>query len=412
VADSLIAVERSPWELLSRAAPSTSQPWFLWEAPGAEAIAALGAAARVSASGPGRFREVRAGLARAFREIRRDRPSEERPLALGGFSFVPHEAGAAPEGLPDAFFFIPERLWVRRPGEPTLESRWIPHGDSSPPLHGETPRPHGSVNEDRASWTRAVSETLRRIRSGTFSKAVLARSIEIDLAHADLLRIAASLRASYPACYRFLLCDGRGHVFLGASPERLVRLSRREILTEAVAGTIRCEPQDEEGTRAELLERSAKDRAEQRIVLDHVTATLAPLASTVEAPDEPEVMRLRHLLHLRTRVRAVAAERTAILDLVERLHPTPAVAGWPPRESLAWIRSIEPRDRGWYAGPIGWLDAEGDGDFAVGIRSACVEHGRARIFAGAGIVEGSDPDLEWTETELKMKGMLDALAGR
>jgi len=122
------------------------------------------------------------------------------------------------------------------------------------------------------------------------------------------------------------------------------------------------------------------------------------------------VMMLQHMLHLRTPARGQANKGSHVLDLVARLHPTPAVAGRPCDRALALIREMEPSPRGWYAGPVGWVNARGDGDFAVGIRSVSVRGGRARLFAGAGIVEGSDPDLEWSETELKMRPILDAIA--
>jgi isochorismate synthase len=219
-----------------------------------------------------------------------------------------------------------------------------------------------------------------------------------------------SLRGAYPDCYRFLIADGEGNAFLGASPERLVRLAEDQVLTEAVAGTLRCEAGDDAQALAQELAGSDKNRAEHRIVLDHLLEALKPACETIEAPPAPEAMRLPHLLHLRTQVVGRARAGAHVLDLVSRLHPTPAVAGWPRPEALAWIARVEAEDRGWYAGPVGWVDANGNGDFAVGIRSITVQDRVARIFAGAGIVEGSDPELEWREIDLKMKGILDAIA--
>jgi isochorismate synthase len=226
----------------------------------------------------------------------------------------------------------------------------------------------------------------------------------------DGIAILASLRDAYPTCYRFLIEDGRGNAFLGASPERLVRLAQSEILTDAVAGTQRCEPGDDAAALAQALLRRSKDRSEHTIVLQHLFGILDPICETLGAPETPDVMKLPHLLHLRTAVRGRARPGAHVLDLVSRLHPTPAVAGWPRPEAMDWIREVEGGERGWYAGPIGWVNAAGEGDFAVGIRSVAIRGRSARLFAGAGIVEGSDPELEWSETELKMKGVLDAIA--
>jgi len=264
---------------------------------------------------------------------------------------------------------------------------------------------------DRAAWIRAVRLTLEEIREGGITKAVLARSREIPLRpSADAISILATLRDAYPTCYRFLIDDGRGNAFLGASPERLVRLSGGEVSTEAVAGTQRCGPGEDAEELARALVARAKDRNEQSVVVRHLLEALGPVCETLEAPGNPEVMRLPHLLHLRTRVRGLARQDANVLDLLSRLHPTPAVAGWPKSQALDWIRRTEGRDRGWYSGAVGWVNAAGDGDFAVGIRTVGIHAGCARVFAGAGIVEGSDPELEWNETELKMKGILDAIA--
>jgi menaquinone-specific isochorismate synthase len=421
VAQPLTIVDRSPWDRLNELRTQSSGPCFAWASPDGDEIVGVGAVAWISASGADRFDEVRGQIADAFRAARPADAapgSAAEPIAVGGFSFAPRDPDRAGPGLPDALFFIPERTFSRRAGQPMVETRWTsdrPAGaapDRADPA-GDLRDPGDRAAEwDRARWNEAIRETLDRVRAGTISKAVLARSIEIGLDPSGLFRIAEALRSSYPGCYRFLLSDGHGRAFLGASPERLVRLMGNEISTEAVAGTLGCEEDVDADALSKALEHSAKDRSEHRIVLDHLLETLRPLTRSIEVPVQPEVMRLRHLLHLRTRVRAVAGVRTRILDLVERLHPTPAVAGWPRDESLTWIRTVEPRDREWYAGPIGWMNASGEGDFAVGIRSLAIRDGRATVFAGAGIVDGSDPDLEWKETELKMRGILDAIAGR
>ena len=413
----------TPWECLERAREeATGEPIFLWEAPRGLSIAGIGAVARLEAMGPRRFEEVRLRLAQILGRAKHPGaiPAGSPGLvAIGGFSFDEQAGRPGWPGFPDAAFHVPARTFWNTPGGTTVETRWSAEedggfgaadmgaaGDGS---YGGAPA--STESWDSAAWLGAVGLTLDRIRAGVFTKAVLARSVDVALERpVDFCRIMSTLRSAYPTCYRFLIADGRGSAFLGASPERLVRLSGREILTEAVAGTQRCEPGEDGLALGRSLAESEKDRREHTIVLRHLLDTLAPLCETLEAPDSPEVMRLPHLLHLRTPVRGQVREGAHALDLVARIHPTPAIAGWPRSEALDWIRRVERLSRGWYAGPVGWVNAEGEGDFAVGIRSIAIHAGVARIFAGAGIVEGSEPGQEWNETELKMKGILDALA--
>jgi menaquinone-specific isochorismate synthase len=325
---------------------------------------------------------------------------------MGGFSFADEPGPGGWPGFPGLSFVTPERILEggdagtgeRRCTTPTpLVDR--PHtADALPPAKDWT----------RGEWIEAVRKTLEQIRDGAFDKVVLARSRTIQLEERqDALAIYAALREAYPTCHRFLIDDGRGNAFLGASPERLIRLSMWQVITEAVAGTLRFGAGDNLEVSARQLLESAKDRAEHELVVRHLLEALAPVCKVRSL--DPEVMRLPHLLHIRTDIRGLAMN-AHVLDLVSRIHPTPAVGGSPRAEAMDWIRRLEPESRGWYAGGVGWVDADGDGEFAVGIRSIAIRGNQARVFAGAGIVEGSDPEQEWNETELKMQGMLDAIA--
>jgi menaquinone-specific isochorismate synthase len=412
--ESAPAEASTPWECLEQAREeSAGEPLFLWEAPDGRSIAGIGAVARLTAAGPGRFEEMRIRLARLFgRASHQGTVPAGFPgaVAIGGFSFDEQAGRPGWPGFPDAAFHVPSRTFWNTPAG-TIETRWSPDEEGAAESGFPEPELASAESWDRAAWLDAVRLTLDRIRAGAFTKVVLARSVDVVLERpADVGGIMATLRSAYPTCYRFLIADGRGNAFLGASPERLVRLAGREVLTEAVAGTQRCEPGEEGSALGRSLAASSKDRSEHGIVLRHLLDTLAPLCGALEAPESPEVMRLPHLLHLRTPVRGLVREGAHALDLVARIHPTPAIAGWPRSEALDWIRRVEGLSRGWYAGPIGWVNAAGEGDFAVGIRSIAIHAGVARIFAGAGIVEGSDPEQEWNETELKMRGILDALA--
>jgi menaquinone-specific isochorismate synthase len=218
------------------------------------------------------------------------------------------------------------------------------------------------------------------------------------------------LRQRFPDCYSFSFTQGRGPSFIGASPERLVRVSKGILETEALAGSIRRgATASEDAALASALLRSEKDLREHREVLDDIVARLSPLGITPEFPPQPHVRRLANVQHLDTPVHAALPDSVHLLDVLAAMHPTPAVGGSPREPALARIRELEGFPRGLYAGALGWLNARGGGEFFVGIRSALVEGSQARVYAGAGIVAGSTPEKEFAETELKFKAMLDAL---
>jgi isochorismate synthase len=384
-----------PWEtLLAIRDEIQGRPLAVWEGAWDLARIGIGAVRRVEASGPDRFHSARAQLDAAGGG------------AMGGFSFEDDPGPGGWPGFPALSFVIPERM-IHGNSQGAFESRWASTTpvldrpgtlDSLPPAKTWT----------RGEWIEAVRHTLERIRAGAFAKAVLARSRTIQLEERqDPLSIYAALREAYPTCHRFLIDDGSGNAFLGASPERLIRLDMLEVRTEALAGTLRFGASDNLEISARQLLESAKDRAEHEVVVRHLLEGLAPVCNVQRR--DPEIIHLPHLLHIRTEVRGVA-RNAHVLDLVSRIHPTPAVGGSPRAEALEWIRRVEPESRGWYAGGVGWVDADGDGELAVGIRSIAIRGNQARVFAGAGIVEGSDPEQEWNETELKMQGMLDAIA--
>ncbi len=430
---------RSAWDALrdalraSRPDGERSLPLFAWESPEGESLAALGIAAEWHGPDAPPGSMAYAGVARL---LGRGNPARENgaeplrsarrsPIAFGGFPFA---AGAtARPGFAGARFFLPLRAWRVAPNGETSE--WStphtdgaerstasarrggatfdhPSNDDSPPAAGA-----GDGSFDRAGWVDAVHEALVRIREGSLEKAVLARSIVLESPRPfDALHLFETLRIEQPGTYRFLFRDAAGFAFVGASPERLVRLAGDAAESEAVAGTIRRGDDAAEDARlgASLLA-SDKDRREHAAVAREIHDALEALCDRVEADPEPRLLALHHLIHLRTRIRAVPRPGTHVFELLARLHPTPAVAGSPREAALAWIRRMEPCARGWYSGPVGWVTADGEGDFAVGIRSATLCGRRARVFAGAGIVAGSDPDAEWLETELKMRSMRDVL---
>ena len=286
---------------------------------------------------------------------------------------------------------------------------------SLPAAAPETPRP-GIGGRRRTttpeSWRTGVTAATDRIKAGDLRKVVLAQALEVDLA-ADLAvgDILSRLGEKYPSCTRFLVepAGGDPPAFFGATPERLVSLRGRTVETDALAGTTgRGETPAEDEWLADELLADAKNIHEHELVAETIRDQLAPFAASVSTGDR-QVKRLATVQHIHTPITAELAADTHVLSLVEALHPTPAVGGLPPDAALDTIRETEPFDRGWYAAPIGWIDAAGNGTFAVGLRSAVATRRLATLFAGVGIVGDSDPDREWDEVELKFRPILDEL---
>jgi len=256
----------------------------------------------------------------------------------------------------------------------------------------------------------AVSEAAAAVRRGELEKVVLAREVRVEAEEPfDVEAALRRLRDAYPSCYVFAVARGE-QVFLGATPERLVRLEGRTVRVASLAGSIRrgTTPEEDRELAAALLA-STKDRAEHAVVARAIRAALDGPCVEVEAPDAPVILSVRNVHHLYTPVNARLSDGATLLDLVARLHPTPAVGGMPRAAALRYIREHEGLDRGWYAAPVGWMDASGQGEFAVALRSALVEGAEATLFAGCGIMGDSDPEREYAESAVKLRPMLAAL---
>jgi menaquinone-specific isochorismate synthase len=275
---------------------------------------------------------------------------------------------------------------------------------------------HGAVlpvfrSTEAGDYRAAVAQAVVRIGAGEFEKIVLARAQDLT-ADQPLhpLRVLNGLRQRFPECYAFSMANGRGQSFIGASPERLVRVSKGVLETEALAGSIRRGAgASEDAALATTLLRSEKDRREHELVVAAISGRLAQLGLKPEFEAQPGLRRLANVQHLHTPVRAALPENVRLLAALAALHPTPAVGGAPLAAAVAGIRGLEGFPRGLYAGALGWVNARGGGEFFVGLRSALVDGATARVYAGAGIVAGSMPEKEFAETELKFKAMLEAL---
>jgi isochorismate synthase len=263
-------------------------------------------------------------------------------------------------------------------------------------------------------WQASVGALARGIHTGQLGvdKVVLARAHQFSQprpidAQAALRRLAES----YPSCTVFAISHGDA-CFLGATPERLITLRNGTASTMALAGSVaRGATQAEDDLLAQEFLRNPKERAEHAIVVRALRDGLATdgLCSGIVADAEPRVQKFPNLQHLMTPIRGQVARGRCVIDLVARLHPTPAVGGYPRQRALEIIREWEHLDRGWYAGPLGWVNRHGEGEFVVGIRSALVRGKAATLFAGCGIVADSDPSAEYAESGWKLRPMLAAL---
>lgn len=424
---------RDPLALFARGLGVTHNRLF-WSVPARGlAVAGLGCAWSFGASGPERFRAT----ATAWRDLITHAAIDadpklpfSGPMAAVGFSFDPLRTPSGRwDGYPDGLLLLP-RLTLASDGERTsltvngligpstssvnlhltaarrlralLSRSWRPPHDEAG-LHLSDALPAGA-------WRGMVADAVEALQAGQLEKVVLAREV---LAHAaqpfDPAATLVALRERFPDTFVFAIARG-GRTFLGASPERLVSLQGRTVAASALAGSIGrgATPEQDAILGAELLA-SAKDREEHAVVVRMLQQALAECCEQISAPAEPTLMRLRNVQHLYTPLTGTLHGAQSVLELVERLHPTPALGGQPRTEALAWIREREGLDRGWYGAPVGWVDAAGQGEFAVAIRSALVGSNQASLFAGAGIVAASDPIREERETEIKLRAMLEAL---
>ena len=272
------------------------------------------------------------------------------------------------------------------------------------------PASRAGIETSREEWTAQVETALDRIDAGRLTKVVLAQALTVGLEDSiDVPATLERLRRRYPNCYRYLLRHADGGTFFGAPPERLVAKRGDRVETEALAGSApRGETPEADDDYAAAMLADEKLRHEHDLVVEAIREQLAPIARDLSI-DERTIRRLATIQHLRTPIEATLEADRHVLDLVEALHPTPAVGGVPPAVAWETIRETESFDRGWYAGPVGWFDAAGDGEFAVGIRSGVATDRTVTLFAGNGIVADSDPAEEWDEVQLKFRPILDEL---
>jgi isochorismate synthase len=431
------------------------EQWFVFEQPdrGHAALAALGEAISLQASGPERFATVAdrwRALAAAAVADPSDDPEGGGPVAVGGFAFAP-DGGHSPHwaGFEPASLTVPEVAIVRsnrvlatgsspteeRGGERTvcLTLAALASPDDVPeellarlerrlgelrsaPLPLLDPAPTGRFQVASAMppehYEAAVARAGELIAGGPLEKIVLAREVKVHAPHAhDPAAVFGVLREEFPSC--FVFCVGRGDATLiAASPELLVRREGHRVSTLALAGSTRrsADPSVDAHLGEQLL-RDQSYREEHAIVARRIERTLRPHAIWVAAAPEPQLVRIANIQHLATPIRAQLAAPMEALELAGLMHPTPAVGGEPLRVAAPLIPALEGFDRGWYSGPVGWTDATGDGEFCVALRCALLRGNLARCYAGNGIVRDSDPSAELAETEIKLQALLPLLSG-
>ncbi len=388
-------------------------PKIYWAArDGSLELAGWGVADEITAADP----------ATLLRKLQRKRFSAHPAVRyLGGLRFAP---GAAPDAQWKPFgvgrFILPEILLCRA-GDRVHATGFATQAGAAPRLQKiltqaaitAAPAPRLRLVEqtpDRARWLQQVATVTDLIRHGRVSKVVLARSSRFQLSAAcspwQLLR---RLQANSAGCCLFGFQPDAGATFLGATPERLYRRCGRDIASEALAGT---RPRGRDARADQRLGQEllgdTKEREEHRLVVEAIAAALQPLCSRLSTGRRRQLRRLDSVQHLFTPFAGRLRSGTTDADLIRRLHPTPAVCGTPTAAARDQIAALEPFDRGWYAGLVGWLSARG-AEFDVAIRSGLLEGRTLRLYTGAGIVRDSDPAAEWDEVEHKLAGFLERL---
>jgi menaquinone-specific isochorismate synthase len=385
----------------------------------------LGVAASVEAQGEGRFRALDAAFAeyrRLWLAVDADGlgPRGFRPAALVGFAFGQEGVG----DVPNSRLTIPTLLVQRREeicamtftcdrgGSPdAVLAGWLAlagevvaamNRGATPPVFSATLQRLSSQPDDDA-WLSRVACAVTDIRAGELDKVVLARSIRVRSTQSFVpAALMAALATRYPGCIHFTHFFPGGGVLLGATPESLVSLASGQVVSDALAGT------DWQSGQLD----DEKSLHEHRLVVNAIVRALEPVCGFLQIPARPNVFELQELRHLRSVIKGTVDPSVSLLNLVERLHPTPAIGGAPARRALDWLACHGEMRSGWYSGATGWIGYDGDGEFAVALRCAWLEGNEAELYAGAGIVAGSDPRAELEETEAKLNAMLRVLGGQ
>jgi isochorismate synthase len=422
---------------------------FFWARPTEQrALVGTGTATTITSTGPDCVRSA----ATTWRDLQNNAVSGQAsqtppaytngPVFFGGFAFDPLNSHTPLwKGFPDGLLILPRLLFHRSDTHAALTINTMIQPDTNIQeiieeittilqrlnsiLEQILTQPHHiaqavdfqqrHVMRDLlppAAWMAQVANAVQMIREEAFQKVVLARAIQLSNAEQafDVATVLRRLCETAPTAYVFAIQRGERY-FVGATPERLICGVDGQIQTMALAGSAPRGTSEEEDQRLghELLQ-SIKNQQEHEIVVTTIQNALTNICSCVWVADMPHLLKLKNIQHLETAITGSLLPDHSILEAIEDLHPTPAVGGFPREPALAAIRAYERLDRGWYAGPIGWIGASGNGEFAVALRSALIDGHQATLFAGCGIVAASQPESEFAEACLKLEVMLRGLA--
>lgn len=411
--------------------------WLFWSHPGEDhTLLGRGEAQRITATGRNRLEDLSAHFGKLQESWLRLDPSatEVEPATFLMFAFSPNDPMQSPwDGLPNATILLPELLLQQRDNhctasftiklQPILQretilKRWQQlytelmetlQQSISPPGR-RTTLARTTPPLQREQWQRLITAAQESIASKQLEKVVLARHLRVKAQrHLNPAHLMATLRCLYPDS-RLFAANLNGRRFAAATPELLAACHGSQINCSAIGGTIQRDANEQQDRRlGEQLLQDPKAQHEHALVVESIQQALTPLCTELQIPPRPQLLRLRNLQHLESRIYGSLKPGIGLLDTAHKLHPTAAVNGAPTAEARAWLGQHEPFSRGWYSGAGGWINAAGDGELAVLLRCALIDGDSAELFAGAGITAGSDPDAEFEEIELKFGVMLEAL---
>lgn len=393
---------------------------FLWRAPSGEIIVGIGFAYEWK-------KEVEA----SWKNLLKNRMGTGKPMIFGGFPFDSKKK-VTPlwEGFEGPRFVLP-RFLLKKDGNGTyLTTNFVitPEDKLEDVIKGyEEDRaqllektmvrievPAIIANEEIApvEWKNTVDKVIASLKEGEAEKVVLAREWQLTLAkNCDSLAILERLLKQQHSSYVFSFETGE-KCFVGATPERLMKKEGSTFTSMCLAGSIgKGTTAAENKERANQLLHDKKNLREHGFVVEMVRNVMEDICEEINIPAEPIILEMRNIFHLYTPVYGVAKGNESLLKIVKRLHPTPALGGFPQRKAMEMIRHFEQLDRGWYGAPIGWIDGEGNGEFAVAIRSGLINGEKVSLFAGCGVVKDSQAETEYEETKVKFTPMMSALGG-
>ncbi|WP_342472125.1 isochorismate synthase [Metasolibacillus sp. FSL H7-0170] len=379
-----------------------------------------------------RFDEVE----KQWKQLTKNIVTEEelQPILFGGFTFDPENKTAGEwSAFPESYFTVATFQLMIRGDKAYVSIHLITDGDNAAPHFDELRKQRDilihaaqvkevktyakpqitSYNEPhKEAYLQSIDEVTAKIKAQEADKVVIARSLALQFEEAvSSPQILSHVVNEQPESYLFGI-ERTDMLFFGASPERLVKVENGRAYSSCIAGSIkRGTTAEEDEALGQSLLQDSKNRGEHHYVVEMITETFEKNCTTVKVPQQPKLLKIRDIQHLYTPVEGQLAEGATILQLVKDLHPTPALGGVPRADSMQIIRAFEPMNRGLYAAPIGWLDADGNGEFAVAIRSAALLGNAAYLYAGGGIVADSEAQSEYEETLVKFRPMLRALGG-